>query len=129
MLGRIEEANCSLFHAVERIAEVSAGLFEHWDSRFAGHSAEEIFAWLDAVLYSGEIDEADEDSVCRFDFLTNTGEQFDGFKSFIYCQPGGVVCIPYQGPDGILQTPRCSAEDFQAAASELQRWFHEHVST
>jgi hypothetical protein len=56
VLGRLDEEHCSLFHAVERVAEVSAALATQWDERFAGHSAQEVFAWLDAVLYTGEID-------------------------------------------------------------------------
>src|SRR5687767_15318563 len=78
-IGNPLEAHCSLFHAVDRIAEVATNLAEQWDERFTERTGEEIFAWLDAILYSGEI-EASEDEVDRFDFLTNTGEQFDGFK-------------------------------------------------
>jgi hypothetical protein len=122
VLGKPDEEDCSLFHAVERITEVSASLGTQWDERFAGHSAEEVFAWIDAVLYTGEID-GPENELWKFDFLTNTGEQFDNFKSFVYCAPSGEVYIPFYGPDGVVRTPRCTAEEFRRVALELEQWF------
>ena len=126
MIGDPNEVHCSLFHAVKRITEIAVRLSEQWDERFTGHTAEEIFAWIDAILYSGEI--AASDTVNKFDFLTNTGEQFDDFKSFIYCTPDGLVCIPFQGRDAIVRTPSCKQSEFRAVASELEQWFKVQIA-
>ena len=127
VLGRSDEQNCSLFHAVARITEISAGLSSQWDERFAGHSDEEVFSWIDAVLYTGEI-EGPDDELQRFDFLTNTGEQFDNYKSFVFCLPEGEVCMPFSGPDGVVRTARVRAEEFRKVASELERWFRNETA-
>ncbi len=66
-IGNPDEPHCSLFHAVERIIAVAAQMPEQWDERFAGHTAEEIFAWIDAVLYSGDI--SANCPVSKFDFF------------------------------------------------------------
>lgn len=121
-IGDPLEADCSLFHAVERIAEVATDLAKLWDERFTGHTGQEVFAWLDAILYSGEI-ETSEDGLAKFDFLTNTGEQFDGFKSFIYCTPDDVVCVPFQGRDDVVRTPTCTGTELREAAAQLGKWF------
>ena len=62
-IGEIEEQHCSLFHAVERIIEVAENLPTLWDARFSQHTDEEIFSWLDAILFSGEISDADEKNI------------------------------------------------------------------
>ena len=54
-IGNVDEQDCSLFHAVERIVEAAQKLPSLWDVRFTQHTDEEIFSWLDALLYSGEI--------------------------------------------------------------------------
>lgn len=126
-IGNPLEADCSLFHAVERIAEVATDLTELWDGRFAEHTGEEIFAWLDAILYSGEI-EASKDEVARFDFLTNTGEQFDGFKTFIYCTPDDAVCVLFRDRDDIVRTATCTGIEFRAVAAQLEQWFRTQVA-
>jgi hypothetical protein len=121
--GVIEEEHCSLFHAVERIGEVANILPSLWDDRFAQHTDEEVFGWLDAMLYSGEIS-LESEEINRFDFLTNTGEQFDDSKSFILCSPEGVVRILFQLHDRIIvNSASCDAATFLAVSSSLNQWF------
>jgi hypothetical protein len=126
-IGNPLEAHCSLFHAAERIAEVATHLAEQWDERFAGRSGEEIFAWLDAILYSGKI-EASENDVARFDFLTNTGEQFDGFKTFIYCTPDDTVCVLFRSRDDSVRTATCTGTEFRAVVAQLEQWFRTQIA-
>ena len=121
-IGDPLQDHCSLFHAVERIEKVATDLATLWDRRFAGHTGQEILAWLDAILYSGEI-ELNEGEVDRFDFLTNTGEQFDRFKTFIYCTPDDVLCVPFRGPDDVVWTPTCTGIELRAVAAQLGQWF------
>jgi hypothetical protein len=121
-LGNIAEAHVSLFHAVERILELSEGLHDQWHERFAGYTPEEVFSWLDAVLYTGELADPNDQAI-KFDFLTNAGEQFDGFKSFIYCTPGGIVYVLFQDRHSRLFTPCCQSNEFRSVASQLQQWF------
>lgn len=122
VLGDITEDHCSLFHAVERIYEVSLQLDDLWDDRFIGHTPEEIFSWIDAVIYSGDIVDC-QDRTERFDFLTNTGEQFDGCKSFVYCEPMGKVYVPFRNNYGTLFEPSCEKTEFRTVAGKLQHWF------
>jgi hypothetical protein len=125
-IGDINEAHCSLYHAIDRILDASNSLTNLWDERFSGHSGEEIFALIDAALYTGEPSEMYEEFE-KFDFLTNTGEQFDRWKTFIYCTPDKIVNIPFQDRDLVVQTPSCSVNEFQSVSGELARWFIERI--
>lgn len=121
VLGRINEPHCSLFHAIERINEVADQLSVLWDGRFVDLTDDGIFSLLDSTLYQGTV--PNDGSLNRFDFLTNTGEQFDSCKSFIYCTPVGDVHLLYQLQD---QTPRsgvCTSQSFTAATSKLREWW------
>jgi hypothetical protein len=123
-IGNIEEQHCSLFHAVERICEVAKVMASQWDERFAGHTDEEIFAWLDAGLYSGKVSVEDED-VHRFDFVTNTGEQFDDSKTFIYCSPEGMVRVLFERRDRVFRSACCDVATCCRVSTDLARWFKE----
>lgn len=125
-IGNVREAHCSLFHAVERVCEVAEQFPRLWHENFSGHTEEEIFAWLDAILYGGEI-ESNDSELHRFDFLTNTGEQFDDAKSFIYCTPPGRVHVIYEMRDRVVRSASCEREYFQSAAASLARWFKEQI--
>ncbi len=127
-IGEIEEQHCSLFHAVERISEVAKALPTLWDTRFSQHTDEEIFSWLDAILFSGEISDTDEKNIHRFDFLTNTGEQFDDSKTFIVSCPDGNVRILFV-KEGKFGSATCQASTYLSVAASLYHWFKEETST
>lgn len=82
-LGDLSEEHCSLFQAADRFRELGNTVESLWDDSFAGLSDAQIFALLDDALYIGN--EPRWERYGKFDFLTNTGEQFDGFKTFIVC--------------------------------------------
>lgn len=127
VLGDVNEEHCSLFHPVKRICEIADSLTTLWDSCFAGLTEEEVFSKLDALLYTGDL-VGKPDAFYRFDFLTNTGEPFDGEKSFIYCTPEGVVNILFDENDLVLRKTSCTPIAFQSVAAELGKWFERQTT-
>jgi len=120
--GDLNESHCSLWHPVERIAEVARNLPKLWSLSFEGHTDQELFAFLDAALFSGEI-AADAASDEGHDFLTNTCESFDGEKSFVFCDTNGVVRVVWQGRDGRICSAHVSKAEFVLVADQLSKWF------
>lgn len=94
--------------------------------RFRDKNDVEIFSWLDAHLYSGAL-RPPTASLQQFDFLTNTGEQFDAHKSFIYCAPGGQVHILFDDRAGHIHGARCDVTVFVAQIERLHGWFVDEV--
>jgi hypothetical protein len=76
------------------------------------------------VLKQGMPVDADY-SAC--DFLTNTGEPFDGVKTFIVCRPGGRVQVLYHPIEGVLGSATCSATTFCETAEAFVGWFDDQV--
>jgi hypothetical protein len=122
-VGRLDERHCSLFNAVERIYEFAQRPQPTWDNRLKGHSDEEIFAWLDAALYEGAVADG-PDEVGQFEFLTNAGEQFDEWKTFIYSTPEREVHILCRRGEEMPFFGTCSEEAFRAVATQLMAWFN-----
>src|SRR5687768_8992449 len=114
-IGDIRENHCSLFHAVERFRKAYPSIESLWDEAFGGLSDAQIFHVIDRVRYAGEPSDCEID-YSPFDFLTNTGEQFDDAKTFIVCRPGGLVHILYQLRDGTVGSAFCSASSFRKVA-------------
>ena len=125
-IGNVDEQHCSLFHAVERIVEAAQKLPSLWDVRFTQHTDEEIFSWLDALLYSGEITCENGNDPHRFDFLTNTGEQFDDSKTYIVSLPEGFVRILFF-KDKRFGSASCQSATFLLVATSLGHWFKEQT--
>jgi hypothetical protein len=124
-LGNIRENHCSLFDAVERFRRKCSYIEDLWTDSFDGLSDVEIFALVN-TYYTGEPSDHDY-SIC--DFLTNSGEQFDGVKTFIICSPDHHVRILYQLRDGTIGSASCSATSFSGVAEAFIRWFDEQVRT
>lgn len=122
-IGNIREAHCSLFHAVNRFRQVCSRLEELWFESFVGLSDAEMFTLIDS-RYTGMPVDADY-SAC--DFLTNTGEPFDGVKTFIVCRPGGRVQVLYHPIEGVLGSATCSATTFCETAEAFVGWFDDQV--
>jgi hypothetical protein len=123
-LGDIRENHCSLFHATEKFRNLHPGIESLWKDPFSGLSDAEIFTAVDNALYLA--DESDRD-YWRFDFLTNTGEQFDDAKTFIVCRPSGHVHILYRIRNDAFGSRSCSALSFRSVADSYVRWFDEQV--
>jgi hypothetical protein len=99
-LGDLNERYCGLFHAYSELTWLADNLQGLWAQELDG--LDDVAAWnfLDGLLFGhhGDVPVADDRSIeeCQrdskrwgcFSFLTNWGEQFDGYKSFILCPPG-----------------------------------------
>lgn len=137
-LGDIADQHCALYHSYRSFDWLVSRLDELWTPELAG--LDDVAAWnlLDGLLYGyhGDVEVPDDRTLeqsradaaawGRFDFLTNWGEQFDGYKAFILRQPGGPVRIlsrrlPEQMGRGVLVSP----SGFRVAAGGFARWFEE----
>jgi hypothetical protein len=124
-LGDICENHCSLFHATDQFRKLYLCVETLWDESFVGLTDTEIFAVVDHALYLGE--ESEYERFGRFDFLTNTGEQFDDAKTFIVCRPHGQVHILYQLLDNTFGSGSCSADSFRSVIGAYVPWFETQV--
>ena len=125
-LGDIRENHCSLFHATDRLRDAYPNVETLWDDSFSGLSDTEIYAVLEQALYLSDI--SDWDRYGRYDFLTNTGEQFDDSKTYIFCRPQGHVHILYnRSQDDVIGSASCSVQSFRSVASSYIQWFDDQV--
>ena len=134
-LGDIRANHCSLFHATDCFRELIGLPMQArggrrtetlWDETFRGLDDTEIFRLIDHALFTGEPSEQGE-KYAPFDFLTNTGEMFNGTKTFIACSPDGRVRILYQLRDGSIGSGIFSVESFQTVANGFVSWFDEQL--
>src|SRR5438876_957707 len=102
-LGELDEQSCALYHPYSEFDWLAANLGSLWAVELIG--LDDLAAWnfLDGMLYgyNGDVELFDERTLedCwrdasrwgRFNFLTNWGEQFDGYKSFLLSPPGDFV--------------------------------------
>jgi hypothetical protein len=135
-LGKLDDPYCGLYHAYSEFAWLADNLGSLWADELAG--LDDVAAWnfLDGLLYGyhGDVeladartlDECHRDAVRwgRFNFLTNWGEQFDGYKSFLLCPPGEsarILCrrLPAHMGRGVSVSRR----GFTVAAAGFARWF------
>jgi hypothetical protein len=127
-LGDICDNHCSLFHATDRIREVAVDVESLWQDSFAGLSDAEVFACIDREIYTDEAPESGPR--CRaYDFLTNTGEMFDGTKTFIIFRPPDRVHILFRLRDDTFGSASCSVPTFRRVAEAYASWFEEQVRT
>lgn len=124
-IGDLYQNHCSLFHATDQIRKFCTCLESLWEESFAGLTDIQIFAALDDALYLGE--ESKWERYGRFDFLTNTGEQFDCSKTFLFCRPEKRVHILYRLRDDSRGSGSCSAECFRSVAKAYLTWFDDQV--
>jgi hypothetical protein len=135
-LGDINDRYCGLYTTYVEFDWLAANLDSLWDDELAG--LDDVAAWnfLDGILYGyhGDVElpdnrtleECHRDAVRwgRFNFLTNWGEQFDGYKSFLLCPPGDLARVlsrrlPEQMGRGV-SVPR---QGVVKAAAGFGRWF------
>jgi hypothetical protein len=135
-LGNLDDRYCALYPAYFEFGWLADNLGSLWAEGLAG--LDDVTAWnfLDGLLYGYhgdvEVPDARTPAECRrdvvrwgrFNFLTNWGEQFDGYKSFLLCPPGESARIlsrrlPAQMGRGVSVSRR----GFAAAAAAFARWF------
>jgi hypothetical protein len=127
-LGDIRDNHCSLFHATDRVREVAADFGSLWDDSFLGLSDAEVFALIDREIYMGESPESGP-SYAACDFLTSTGEMYDGTKTFIIFRPPDRIHILFRLRDDAFGSPSCSVPTFRGVADDYVSWFKEQVRT
>ncbi len=135
-LGNIDERYCGLFHAYQEFDGLAENLSSLWATELVG--LDDVAAWnfLDGLLYGwhGDVRLSDERTTkeClqapaqwwRFNFLTNWGEQFDDYKSFLLCPPGeSARVLSRRLPDKMGRGVSISRPGFVEAASGFARWF------
>jgi hypothetical protein len=137
-LGNINDPYCCLYGSYCGFREVASHIDRLWAEELVG--LDDVAAWnhFDGLLfgYHGEVEILDDRSIeqCQrdsdvwdcFNFLTNWGEQFDGYKSFIMRPPGGPVRILSRSfPEGTGLSVEVSRDGFVTAADGFARWFEE----
>lgn len=136
-LGDLSDPHCGVGFAASMFTRLMPEVGSLWADELTG--LDDIAAWnlLDGLLYGyhGDVELAgdrthkelcrDRDRWGRFDFLTNWGEQFDGYKSFVMCPPPGdtvrVLCRELM-PNGGIRVDVTRA-GFVAACEGFVRWF------
>lgn len=132
-LGDINLRHCGLYVAYSAFDWLSANLYSLWADELAGLDNLATWNFLDRLLYGyHEGREIPDDRTVRcdwtvwgrFNFLTNWGEQFDGFKAFILCPPGGPVRIlSARFPEHMGRGVQVSPNGVMTAAEAFARWF------
>ena len=126
-IGDIRDNHCSLFAVTDRFREVSGQLEGFWAECFAGLSDSEVFRLIDDAIYSDASQTEIGINFPKFDFLTNAAEMFDGTKTFIVCDPNGLVRILYELRDDVFRSGSCTIQTFRRVAEAYIHWFDEQV--
>lgn len=139
-LGDIDERYCALYHSSAAFGVLADTIADLWVPELAAFDDEGKWKFLDGLLYGyhGGVPldhhdrrtlpevQADSTEYGRFNFLTNWGEQFDGFKSFIFRPPGGQVCVLSRAfPARVGLCARVPLEAFASAACQFTLWYRE----
>jgi hypothetical protein len=135
-LGDLDERYCALHHAYTEFAWRADNLDSLWADELAGLDDEAAWNVLDGLLYSchGDVELADARTLAelqwdaarwgRFNFLTNWGEQFDGYKSFLLCPPGeSARVLSRRLPSYMGRGVSVSRQGLVAAAAGFAAWF------
>lgn len=135
-LGDLDKRYCGLHLAYGELAWLTDNVSGLWADELVG--LDDVAAWnfLDGLLYGyhGEVETEDSRMLVqcrldaarwgRFNFLTNWGEQFDGYKSFLLCPPGDSIRVlsrrlpPHMGRGVSVSWP-----GFVTAVSGFVAWF------
>jgi hypothetical protein len=139
-LGDFSEPYCALYPAYMEFKNLLFTLPSLWKSEFEGLNDEALSNRLDELLFGchGDIVIEDErtleqcqndaEEYTRFTFLTNWGEQFDGFgKSFIFCKGDGIVRVINHQSVGAIVGMKCfeaPIDEVIGAISGFVEWFN-----
>lgn len=124
-----ENPYCALYPAYCQFRWFRENVFDLWDDSFNGLSNTELHDLLDRMIYADDnrtSEEVERDSTRygRYNFLTNWGEQFDGYKSFIVSPMPGRLAILRRDDTGRLSVANCTTQGFVDAAEAYLDWFH-----
>jgi hypothetical protein len=137
-LGNLSEPYCGLGAAAYEFRWLRCHLTDLWDECLEGLDDRDANDFLDGLLYGyrGGVEIEDERTseemnrdatrFSKFNFLTNWGEQFDGYKSFILCPPAQPVRILSRHlPDRMNGVAVVTREGLLSAVEDFLRWFDE----
>lgn len=112
-MGNLDDRYCALFPARHAFAHLLTDLDSLWTDELSGLTGQALWQILEALPERG---------VERFRFLTNWGEQFDGYDSHLVCPPNGEVVwiVSRTLPSSIAEVSR---EGFEKACAGFVAWF------
>lgn len=136
-LGDIDNPHCSLYSAHIALVELVKNIASLDSAELCGLDDTAVWNHLDGALYGyhGDVELVDTRTAAdcradwarwgRFNFLTNWGEPFDGYKAFIFGIPGGRMRILSRGPRGgsSIVSSDISREMLVIAARDFAKWF------
>lgn len=141
VLGDYTDEHCGLYGAYCGFKELLNVQTRLWDESFLGLSHEQIHDLVRHAIY-GDDDRsmteilADSKRYRIFDFLTNWGEQFDGFASVIFQGDSKTTTILHRPHSafarvrepGPFVTATCSTIGFRNACAGLVHWFDQEAA-
>lgn len=135
-VGDLSKPSCALYPAAGEFRWLTGHLVDIWDESLNGLDDRAATDFLDGLLYGyhGDVEIEDDRTIeqirrdaeqfGKFNFLTNWGEQFDGFKSFILYPPDGPVRILSRHlPETMNGGAVVTRDGFLGAAEGFLRWF------
>lgn len=143
-LGDLDDSLCAIGIARDRFRTLLSPVRGQlridclWADEFAELDANAVLNFLDRMLFGNDDDgywgldrtmvqlHRDLDTWGDFNFLTNWGEQFDGYKSFILRPPGDSVRVLSRHlPASMGRAVDVSRDTFVAAVEAFCQWFDE----
>ncbi len=136
-LGDFSDAHCALDPSYRHFESLTCDHVPLWDNSFNGLTLEQIHDLVRHAIY-GDDDRTisavrnDARRYGRYDFLTNWGEQFDGYASVIVQRDWNTVTVmhkpsqdgpPHRRLGGDFLIADCTYAGFIGAANQLVRWF------
>lgn len=137
-LGDYDDHHCALYSAYRHFDWRIKQHGPLWDDIFDHMSPEEIYDTVHDALYRDDDRtiaqiQHDERRYGAFDFLTNCGEQFDGYSSVIVSPaPDSMLILhrPYANPDSSRRLPDefvvayCSRSGFVSTSAKFVDWYN-----
>jgi hypothetical protein len=137
ILGDYNDPYCALYPAYRHFEWHAKYRDRLWDAVFDGMAPEGIHDTVHDAMYGDDdrtIEEIQRDShrYGAFDFLTNWGEQFDGYSSVIVSPAPDTIMVlhrPYVDMDSPRRLPKdcvvahCSRSGFVNASAKFVDWF------
>jgi hypothetical protein len=130
--GNFHEADCDLSDPQGTMSHLANHLDAIASPFLAGLDDQAAWDFLDRALFldvgqSAEEVELDADAWSRHNFLTNAGEAFDGYKSFVYRLDRDTLRILFRRSDEALIGCTVTSTGYVAAVRQFERWCNEII--
>jgi hypothetical protein len=127
-IGRFEEKQCGLSGPLQNLDRLALHLDCLWDDRLSGLNDRDTHSYLLRALYSDDPTRSDKEvnvasrEFCRYVFLTNSSECFDGYNGFVFRRPGeDPVAIVSTADESLVHAP-VRLQGFAAAVRYFGLW-------